>query len=250
MISVLLADDQSLVRAGFRMILTSEPDLEVVGEAGNGAEAAERAAELKPDVVLMDVRMPGVDGIESTRRITTVDEPPRVIVLTTFDRDEYVYEALRAGASAFLLKDAPEHQLLAAIRVAADGGSLFAPSVTRRLIERSPRQRVPPMRPGWTSSSPASSRYSASSRAGSQTPRSPITWSSANTRPRPTWPGSCSNSGCAIASRPSCSPMRQASCSPAPERARPGSIRQAPCGGVVRPQPLRGCRCPLPRRQT
>ena len=148
MIRVLLADDQSLVRAGFRMILSSEPDLDVVGEAGDGLEAATHAAELAPDVVLMDVRMPVLDGIASTRRIMAVDEPPRVIVLTTFDRDEYVYEALRAGASAFLLKDAPEQQLLAAIRVVADGGSLFAPSVTRRLIERFTNAARPPEAPG------------------------------------------------------------------------------------------------------
>jgi DNA-binding NarL/FixJ family response regulator len=136
MIRVLLADDQAPVRAGFRMILTSEPGLEVVGEAGDGLAAVALAERRRPDVVLMDVRMPGVDGIEATRRIMRLPAPPRVIVLTTFDRDEYVYEALRAGASAFLLKDAREHELLAAIRVAADGGSLFAPSVTRRLIER------------------------------------------------------------------------------------------------------------------
>jgi DNA-binding NarL/FixJ family response regulator len=107
-----------------------------VGEAGDGGEAVARAKTLAPDVVLMDIRMPGVDGIEATRRITAREHAPRTVVLTTFDRDEYVYEALRAGASAFLLKDAPEHQLLAAIRVVAEGGSLFAPSVTRRLIER------------------------------------------------------------------------------------------------------------------
>ena len=136
MIRVLLADDQGLVRAGFRMILKAEPDIEVVGEASDGREAITRTDTLAPDVVLMDIRMPGLDGIEATRRITARDDPPRVLVLTTFDRDEYVYEALRAGASAFLLKDAPEHQLLAAIRVVADGGSLFAPSITRRLIEQ------------------------------------------------------------------------------------------------------------------
>jgi DNA-binding NarL/FixJ family response regulator len=148
MIRVLLADDQSLVRAGFRMILTSEPDLDVVGEVGDGLDAVARAAELAPDVVLMDVRMPGVDGIEATRRIMRDGPGPRVIVLTTFDRDEYVYEALRAAASAFLLKDAPEHQLIAAIRVAADGGSLFAPAVTRRLIERFVAASVRPAAPG------------------------------------------------------------------------------------------------------
>jgi DNA-binding NarL/FixJ family response regulator len=136
MIKVLLADDQSLVRAGFRMILKAEPDIDVVGEAADGREAVAKADTHRPDVVLMDVRMPEMNGIEATRVIATGDGAPRVLVLTTFDRDEYVYEALRAGASAFLLKDAPEHQLLAAIRVVADGGSLFSPSVTRRLIEQ------------------------------------------------------------------------------------------------------------------
>jgi DNA-binding NarL/FixJ family response regulator len=136
MIRVLLADDQSLVRAGFRMILKAEPDIDVVGEAGDGHEAVTQADALKPDVVLMDIRMPGLNGIEATRQITTRNSGTRVLVLTTFDLDEYVYESLRAGASAFLLKDAKEQQLVAAIRVVADGGSLFAPSVTRRLIEK------------------------------------------------------------------------------------------------------------------
>jgi DNA-binding NarL/FixJ family response regulator len=136
MIRVLLADDQSLVRAGFRMILKAEPDIDVIGEAGDGHEAVTQADALKPDVVLMDIRMPGLNGIEATRQITTRNSGTRVLVLTTFDLDEYVYESLRAGASAFLLKDAKEQQLVAAIRVVADGGSLFAPSVTRRLIEK------------------------------------------------------------------------------------------------------------------
>jgi DNA-binding NarL/FixJ family response regulator len=136
MIKVLLADDQSLVRAGFRMILKAEADIDVVAEAADGREAVAKAAAGRPDVVLMDVRMPEMNGIEATRLIATGDGAPRVLVLTTFDRDEYVYEALRAGASAFLLKDAPEQQLLAAIRVVAEGGSLFSPSITRRLIEQ------------------------------------------------------------------------------------------------------------------
>lgn len=148
MIRVLLADDQGLVRAGFRMILSSEADLAVVGEAGDGLDAVQRTAAVRPDVVLMDVRMPGIDGIEATRRITARDDPPRVIVLTTFDHDEYVYEALRAGASAFLLKDAAEGHLLAAIRVVAEGGSLFAPTVTRRLIERFADTQPRPDAPG------------------------------------------------------------------------------------------------------
>ena len=147
MIRVLLADDQALVRAGFRMILKAEPDIEVVGEANDGTEAVACARDLGPDVVLMDIRMPKMDGIEATRRIVDGDDSPRVLVLTTFDLDEYVYEALRAGASGFLLKDAPEDQLVAGIRIVSDGGSLFAPIVTRRLIERfaagSPRPTTP-----------------------------------------------------------------------------------------------------------
>jgi DNA-binding NarL/FixJ family response regulator len=135
-IGVLVADDQQLVRSGFRMILRSDPAIEVLGEAGDGVEAVSLARELKPDVVLMDVRMPKLDGIAATRLLVQEPEPPRVLVLTTFDLDEYVFGALRAGASGFLLKDAPEEQLLAAIRVAADGGALFSPGVTRRLIER------------------------------------------------------------------------------------------------------------------
>ena len=144
-ISVVLADDQPLVRAGLRMILETEPDLSVVGEATTGAEAVEVCARERPDVVLMDVRMPVMDGIEATRLVTAVDDPPRVLVLTTFDLDEVVYDALRAGASGFLLKDAPEDRLTTAIRVVADGGSLFAPSVTRRLIEEfAKRDHAPP----------------------------------------------------------------------------------------------------------
>ena len=134
MIRVLIADDQALVRTGFRLILSGEPGIEVVGEARDGAEAATLAAELAPDVVLMDVRMPGVDGIEATRRNVVDESSPRVLFLTTFDLDDLVYDALRAGASGFLLKDAPEERLLTAIQVVAEGGSLFAPSVTRRLI--------------------------------------------------------------------------------------------------------------------
>ncbi len=131
---VLVVDDQRLVRAGFREILSGE-GFDIVGEAADGREAVELAGRLRPDVVLMDIQMPTLNGIEATRQILAQREAgPRVLVLTTFDLDEYVYEALRAGASGFLLKDAPEEQLVAAIRVVADGGSLFAPSVTRRLI--------------------------------------------------------------------------------------------------------------------
>jgi DNA-binding NarL/FixJ family response regulator len=134
-VRLLLVDDERLVRSGFRAILSREPGIAVVGEAENGGAAVEACARLEPDVVLMDVRMPGMDGLEATRQIVAGANPPRVVVLTTFDNDEYVYEALRVGASGFLLKDAPEDRLVAAVRVAADGGSMFAPSVTRTLIE-------------------------------------------------------------------------------------------------------------------
>ena len=152
MIRVVLADDQPLVRTGLRMILSAEPDIEVVGEAADGRAAIAACRDLGPDVVLMDVRMPEVDGIEATREVTSVEAPPRVLVLTTFDLDEVVYDALRAGASGFLLKDAPEERLTTAIRVVAEGGSLFAPSVTRRLIEEfaSRGPRTPRALPGLT----------------------------------------------------------------------------------------------------
>ena len=136
MIRVLIVDDQSLVRAGFRMILESEEDVEVVGEAADGEEALTAAAEVDPDVILMDVRMPNVDGLEATRRLLDgKTEGPRVLILTTFDLDEYVYEALRVGASGFLLKDTPPEQLVDAIRVVANGDALLSPVITRRVIE-------------------------------------------------------------------------------------------------------------------
>ena len=140
-VRVLLVDDQRLVRAGLRMILDAEPGIEVVGEAADGREALDRAEELEPDVVLMDVRMPVMDGVEATRRLLERDDAPRVVVVTTFDLDEVVFEALRAGASGFLLKDAPEERLVSAIRVVADGGSLFAASATRRLVQEFARDR-------------------------------------------------------------------------------------------------------------
>ncbi|MGS2641865.1 response regulator [Streptosporangium sp. LJ11] len=135
-IRVVIADDQALVRGGFRMILEARADLEVVGEAGDGGEAAILVERLRPDVVLMDVRMPGVDGLEATRRIVASGSPVRVIVLTTYDVDESVFAALRAGASAFLLKDVRPAELVEAIRVVARGDALLAPSVTRRLLDR------------------------------------------------------------------------------------------------------------------
>ena len=132
---ILLADDQELMRMGFRMVIDTQEDLEIVGEASNGAEAVEATHRLDPDVVLMDVRMPEMDGVQATRLIAESDSNARVIILTTFDLDEYVYAALRAGASGFLLKDAPPDQLLLAIRAVANGDAVVAPSVTRRLLE-------------------------------------------------------------------------------------------------------------------
>jgi DNA-binding NarL/FixJ family response regulator len=134
-IRVVIADDQQLVRAGFTMILDAEDDIEVVGEASDGREAVSEVRRLRPDVVLMDIRMPEQDGIEATRQLADGDGSPRILILTTFDLDEYVYDALRAGASGFLLKDTPPEQLVQAIRVVADGESLLSPSVTKRVIE-------------------------------------------------------------------------------------------------------------------
>jgi DNA-binding NarL/FixJ family response regulator len=133
-IRVLVADDQSMVRAGFRMLLSGEEDIEVVAEAANGLEAIDKAARFDPTVVLMDIRMPELDGLEATRRILAADGTARVLILTTFDLDEYVYEALRAGASGFVLKDDPPEQLIAAIRTVARGEALLSPAITKRVI--------------------------------------------------------------------------------------------------------------------
>lgn len=144
-IRVVVADDQALVRSGFTMLLSGQPDIDVVGEATNGAEAVALAASARPDVILMDVRMPVMDGLEATRRITAEATlaTTRVVILTTFDLDEYVHEALRAGASGFLLKDAIPTDLLNAVRVVADGDALIAPKITRRLIEEFARRPAP-----------------------------------------------------------------------------------------------------------
>ena len=145
-IRVLVADDQSMVRAGFRMLLSREEDIEVVAEASNGLEAVDKAARFRPTVILMDIRMPELDGLEATRRILAADDTARILVLTTFDLDEYVYEALRIGASGFVLKDDPPEQLLAAIRIVAGGDALLSPAVTSRVIKQFTRmpQASPP----------------------------------------------------------------------------------------------------------
>ncbi len=145
-IRVLVADDQSMVRAGFRMLLSREEDIEVVAEASNGLEAVDKAARFRPTVILMDIRMPELDGLEATRRILAADDTARILVLTTFDLDEYVYEALRIGASGFVLKDDPPEQLLAAIRIVAGGNALLSPAITKRVIKQFTRmpQASPP----------------------------------------------------------------------------------------------------------
>jgi DNA-binding NarL/FixJ family response regulator len=140
-IRVLVADDQSMVRAGFRMLLSREQEIEVVAEASNGLEAVAAAARFKPTVILMDIRMPELDGLQATRRILAADDTARILILTTFDFDQYVYEALRAGASGFLLKDDPPEQLLAAIRIVAGGDALLSPAVTKRVIRQFARIR-------------------------------------------------------------------------------------------------------------
>jgi DNA-binding NarL/FixJ family response regulator len=145
-IRVLVVDDQSMVRAGFRMLLAGEDDIEVVAEASNGREAVDKAARFEPSVVLMDIRMPELDGLEATRRILEADGATRILILTTFDLDEYVYEALRAGASGFVLKDDSPEQLLAAIRTVAAGEALLSPTITKRVIQkfaRLPRSAPP-----------------------------------------------------------------------------------------------------------
>jgi DNA-binding NarL/FixJ family response regulator len=151
-VRVLIADDQQLVRAGFRVILELHPDIEVVGEAADGTEAVALAAQTRPDVVLMDIRMPGLDGIDATRRILAArgdGAAPRVLILTTFDLDEYIYDALKAGASGFLLKDVPPHQLAQAVLTVGDGDALLSPTITRRLIEEFSASRAPrPVAPG------------------------------------------------------------------------------------------------------
>jgi DNA-binding NarL/FixJ family response regulator len=146
MIKVLLADDQDLVRAGFRMILETQPDIEVVGEASDGVEAVTVTRRVQPDVVLMDIRMPKLDGLQATSRLMAAGSAARVLILTTFDLDDYIYQALATGASGFLLKNAPPEQLISAVRVVAAGDALLSPSITRRVIEQF--ARLPP--PGGT----------------------------------------------------------------------------------------------------
>jgi DNA-binding NarL/FixJ family response regulator len=213
---VLIADDQPLMRTGFRMILDAEPDIEVVGEAADGEEAVRLAGHVRADVVLMDVRMPRVDGIEATRRLAgaQAQDPVRVLILTTFDLDEYVLAALRAGASGFLLKDAPPEDLVEAIGVVAAGDALLAPSVTRRLLDRFAANLPDPaaVRPAALDSLTARELEVLGLVARAcPTPRSPSTWSSARPPSRPTSAASWPSSTSATASRPSSWRMRPAS---------------------------------------
>src|SRR5262249_10341039 len=142
-IRVVIADDQGMVRSGFTVLLNAQPDIEVIAEAVNGQEAVAQAASLRPDVILMDVRMPVLDGLQATRQITAMPDPPKILVVTTFDLDDYVYEALRSGASGFLLKDASARELAEAVRLIAAGDALLAPGVTRRLIAEFARMGAP-----------------------------------------------------------------------------------------------------------
>ena len=150
-IRVLVADDQSMVRAGFRMLLSGEPHIEVVAEASNGADAISQTARFHPTVVLMEIRMPVLDGLEATRRILATDDAPQILILTTFDLDEYTYEALSAGASGFVLKDDPPEQLIAAVRTVAAGEALLSPAVTKRVIHQFTRSPRPAARAASTS---------------------------------------------------------------------------------------------------
>lgn len=145
-VRVLLVDDQDMVRAGFRLLLDAEVDVQVVGEARDGRQAVDETRRLRPDVVLMDIQMPVLDGIEATRELTVADDPARVVILTTFERDDYVFEALRAGAAGFLLKNAPPEDLVEAIHVVAGGDALLAPSITRRVCEQFASQGIVPSR--------------------------------------------------------------------------------------------------------
>jgi len=203
---VLLADDQALVREGFRHIIDAREDLEVVGEAGDGREAIALAESTRPHVILMDVRMPVLDGIEATRRLVASGHPARIVILTTFDLDEAVYGALRAGASGFMLKDIRAGELVQAIRLVARGEALLAPTVTRRLLDRF-ADAPPASRPrSSTSSRRARSRSCASSRAPSRTPRSPSGSSSPRRPSSRTSRRSCASSACATGCRPSWPP--------------------------------------------
>ena len=239
MIGVLIADDQALVRAGFRMVLEVEDDITVVGEAGDGEQAVHGAQRLQPDVVLMDIRMPDLDGIAATRRITAPDggASARVLIVTTFDLDEYVYDALGAGASGFLLKDSSPDQLVGAIRVVAGGEALLAPSVTSRLIGQFAAHpgAGAAARPRRADRARARGLQAAGARDVERRDRRRRS-SSATARSRPTSRTCSPSSACATASTPSCSPTSPASSAPA-----------VPDRSPLRPRAARARRGPRPR---
>ena len=212
-IKILIVDDEQLLRLGFRMIFEAQPDLDVVGEAGDGTEAVRLTGQTRPDVVLMDLRMPRTTGIEATEQIASKYPETRVLVLTTFDLDEYAFAALRAGASGFLLKNAEPAQLLAAIRTVAAGDAVVAPRVTRKLLERFAGQL--PAGPEDTGQDPRLSLLTDRERevlvelaGGCPTPRSPSACTCPNRLSRHTSGGSCPSWGCATGRRRSCSPTR------------------------------------------
>ena len=223
-IRVVIADDQQLVRTGLRMILERQPDIDVVGEANDGREAIRVTESAEVDVVLMDIRMPGLDGIEATRHIVRGRASAvHVVILTTFDLDEYVFDVLQAGASGFLLKDAPPEQLISAIRLVAAGDAMLAPAITRRLIEQfvTPADNRTERRLRCAQPT-RKSRCSNSSLVDCRIARSPSKSSSARRRSRRTSRGSSQSSTYATGCKPSCSPTKQASSprAPAPTRAR------------------------------
>ena len=210
-IRVLVADDQSMVRAGFRMLLGGEEDIEVVAEASNGLEAVDKAARYQPTVVLMDIRMPELDGLEATRRILAADDAPRILILTTFDLDEYVFEALSAGASGFVLKDEPPEQLIAAIRTVAAGEALLSPAITKRVIQKFARMPRPAPPKEIDDLSERERRCFAWWRAAFRTGRSDRSSSSARRPSRHTSRTSSRSSTSATVSRRSCSRIRRGS---------------------------------------
>ncbi len=207
-IRVLIADDQSMVRAGFRMLLAGEQDMDVVAEASNGLEAVAMAARLDPTVILMDIRMPELDGLQATRRILAADNTARILILTTFGLDEYVYEALSAGASGFVLKDDPPEQLIEAVRTVAAGDALLSPAITKRVIKQFTRipHHVPPKELDELTA--ASKASFGSSPAACPMQRSARSSTSARRPSRPTSRTSSRNSASATASKSSCSHTR------------------------------------------
>ncbi len=225
-IRVLVADDQSMVRAGFRMLLANEDDIEVVAEADNGLEAVDKAARFHPTVVLMDIRMPELDGLEATRRILAADPLARILILTTFDLDQYIYEALRAGASGFVLKDDPPEQLIAAIRTISAGNALLSPVVTNRVIKqfaRIPRRTPPKELDELTTREREVFRLIANGLSNAEIGQS------ARRRSRRTSHASYRNSTSATASKPSSSHTRPASSSRPNSRQRSTPSSLPPC---------------------